>query len=144
VLKLHGWLLPIAALTVLSACGSRGQAATSPKGPVTTVNVEMRDIAFDPPTLAVSSGQTVRLVFTNKGKLTHDAFIGDEQAQAEHEKTARSMGQMDHGSKSNAISVSAGTTRELVYTFDKAGTVFVGCHEPGHYASGMKVQITIA
>ncbi len=43
----------------------------------------------------------------------------------------------------NAISVRAGETRELTWTFTKTGTVIYGCHQQGHYGS-MKGRVTVS
>lgn len=42
-----------------------------------------------------------------------------------------------------AVTVPAGTTKQLTWTFTTAGTTLYGCHEPGHYASGMKGTVTV-
>lgn len=46
--------------------------------------------------------------------------------------------------KSDAITLGPGKTGELTYSFERAGTVEVGCHQPGHYAAGMRVSETVA
>jgi len=43
-----------------------------------------------------------------------------------------------------SIFVAPGATGELVYTFTRPGTVLIGCHEPGHYALGMRAVITVS
>lgn len=43
----------------------------------------------------------------------------------------------------NVAAVPAGGTAELTWTFDEAGTVLVGCHQPGRYAAGMTGRITV-
>jgi uncharacterized cupredoxin-like copper-binding protein len=40
--------------------------------------------------------------------------------------------------------VAPGDTGELTYTFDEAGPLEVGCHEPGHYDAGMKIAVNVA
>jgi uncharacterized cupredoxin-like copper-binding protein len=37
-----------------------------------------------------------------------------------------------------------GESGELTHTFDEAGTIEIGCHQPGHYDAGMRVNITVA
>lgn len=37
-----------------------------------------------------------------------------------------------------------GKSGELRHTFDDAGPLVIGCHEPGHYAVGMRVTLTVA
>lgn len=43
----------------------------------------------------------------------------------------------------NVAPVPAGGTAELTWTFDEAGPVLVGCHQPGRYAAGMTGRITV-
>lgn len=50
-------------------------------------------------------------------------------------------GSMDPGHGQDGITVKPGKTAELTRTFATAGTIEVGCHEPGHYASGMKIKV---
>ena len=122
--------------------GTTGAAAA----PTRTVNIAMVDIAYEPKTLSVQQGERIEFVFDNKGSIRHDAFIGDAAAQAEHEKEAMEEGSMagGHGMGDTAITVEPGQTDRLTYTFDKPGTIEIGCHEPGHYAAGMKVIVTVA
>lgn len=56
----------------------------------------MKDVADAPTSLAVKAGETVKCVFHNEGSIRHDAFLGDEAAQAEHGKEMRGEGGMGH------------------------------------------------
>jgi uncharacterized cupredoxin-like copper-binding protein len=130
-------------LVVLAGCGSGDNTSTTAaRGDARTVEVEMRDIAFSPTSLDVRVGEKVRFVFKNTGGVTHDAFIGDQAAQDEHEKDMR--GGHDHMKMPNAVSVNPGKSASLTYTFAKAGQVVIGCHQPGHYTGGMKVLVNVA
>ena len=81
-----------ALLLLAAACGGGDDdAAASAR----VVEVEMRDIAYDPTELTAAEGETVRFVFRNVGKVDHDAFIGDEAAQADHEALLRRQGLHD-------------------------------------------------
>ena len=122
--------------------GTTGAAAAASR----TVDVDMVDIAYEPKTLSVRRGERIEFVFHNKGKIAHDAFIGDTGAQADHEKEMQEKGSMagGHGMGDTAITVEPGQTGRVTHTFDKAGTVEIGCHQPGHYAAGMKVAVTVA
>lgn len=113
--------------------------------PTRTVNIAMVDIAYEPKTLSVQQGERIEFVFDNKGSIRHDAFIGDADAQAEHEKEMGEHDAMagDNDEVGTAITVDPGQTGRLTYTFDKPGTIEIGCHEPGHYAGGMKVIVTV-
>jgi uncharacterized cupredoxin-like copper-binding protein len=41
------------------------------------------------------------------------------------------------------IKVEPGKTGELTHTFRKGESVVIGCHEPGHYAAGMKLAVAV-
>ena len=133
-----------------AACGGDDGAGTTESNPSSsarTVRIEMRDIAYSPTEVTVHQGETVRFVFTNRGKLPHDAFIGDEDAQADHEKDMREAdggGHGGHGDDEKAVTVEPGKTGELEHTFDEDGEVLIGCHQPGHYDAGMKVAVEVS
>ena len=104
----------------------------------------MTELAFSPATLDVKVGETINFVFTNNGNLQHDAFLGDKAAQEDHEKEMRAMTDPnDHGGHEGGVTVPAGQTGALRHTFDKPGTLEIGCHEPGHYPAGMKLTINV-
>ena len=91
--------------------------------------------------MAVPAGVPVTFVVTNVGVNEHDFVIGDAAVQAEHEASMASGG-MSHD-EANAITLDAGETAELVYTFDQPGETLAGCHLPGHYDGGMRATIII-
>ena len=135
----------IVALVLLAACGSDDGStdAGAGAGADRTVDVEMRDIAYSPTSIDVRVGETVRFNFKNTGQVTHDAFIGDASAQDAHEKEMRE-GHGEHGKEANAVSVKPGKSASLTHTFDKAGQLLIGCHEPGHYTGGMRITVNVA
>ena len=107
-----------------------------------TINVVMKEFAYEPAAVTVNAGETVKFVFRNEGAVVHDAFLGDEAAQAEHE---REMAAGDDHEGHEAIKVDPGKTGELTHTFGKAGeALIIGCHETGHYAAGMKLTVTVS
>lgn len=132
------------AMDMDKSTGTTGGAAAASR----TVEVDMVDIAFEPKTLSVQRGERVEFVFHNKGKLAHDAFIGDTAAQADHEKEMHEgkEGSMagGHGMGETVITVDPGKTGSLTYTFAEPGTLEIGCHQVGHYAAGMKIAVTVA
>jgi uncharacterized cupredoxin-like copper-binding protein len=156
-------LVPTIAVIALlaAACGDDDTdttAATEPSGSgERTVEVRMADIDFDPASIEVAQGDTVTFSFQNTGAVDHDAFIGDAAAQAEHETemnpdsdmggemAGEMAGEMGNHSDSDddAITVAPGATGELTYTFDRPGRIEIGCHEPGHYDAGMKIQVDV-
>jgi uncharacterized cupredoxin-like copper-binding protein len=134
-----------------AACGSGesdGRSAGS-DGRARRIEVAMVDIAFKHKTvLAVTQGEEVQFTFTNEGNLRHEAYFGTPEDQADHEKAmaeggSRSGGHGAHGSDNNRITVEPGKTGDLTYRFEEAGTYEIGCHEPGHYAAGMRITVKV-
>lgn len=130
---------------VLAACGGDGDDETGAEAEADrTVELEMSDNVFAPTSIDVAAGETVRFIFDNTGAVAHDAFVGDAAAQAAHGDEMREAADMGHGAADDgAVTVEAGDEAELVYTFTDAGPVEVGCHQPGHYESGMKVDVAV-
>lgn len=127
-------VLMVAAL--LAACGN-GDEGSSPEGagPTTVEIVMLDDLSFEPSSLEVSVGQAVRFVVTNEGEITHDFSLGDA---AEH-------GEEGEGHETGeTVVLEPGETGELTYTFDEAGTVEFGCHQPGHFEAGMVFTARVA
>ncbi|MGI8937617.1 MAG: cupredoxin domain-containing protein [Iamia sp.] len=138
--------LVLAGLTVVAvSCGSDEPNGAPANGSDGAVEVRMVDIAYEPTSLEASVGDTVRFVFTNEGNVAHDAFIGDEAAQAAHESEMRSMDGMDgmEHSGDDGITVAPGESAELTHTFSEAGPRLIGCHEPGHYEGGMVIDVDV-
>jgi uncharacterized cupredoxin-like copper-binding protein len=134
-------VLALVALSVIaSACG--GGSTASNASASRTVNVEMRDIAYSPDRVTAGAGETIRFVFHNTGKVRHDAFLGDEAAQMDHEDQMSDTGGMHHGG-GGAITVDPDATGELTHTFKAGDSVLIGCHEPGHYTAGMKLAVDV-
>ena len=69
--------IAVAGVVLLAACGDDDTSTGDASGDTRTVEIDMVDIAFEPDTLEVSRGKTVRFVFINSGDVAHDAFIGD-------------------------------------------------------------------
>ncbi len=134
-----------------------------------TINIEMRDNEFSPGTVEVPAREDVRLVFRNRGAVTHDAVVGDETAQAEHEQEMRAaeaeaghdagmagmgddMGEgetttgmgHDDATGEGGITVEPGETGEISHTFRAGDQVLIGCHQEGHYEAGMKVTVEVS
>jgi uncharacterized cupredoxin-like copper-binding protein len=148
----HPILGCLAAVLVVGGCGGGSDHSSMPSSKKAggaasrTVDIEMRDVAFSLPSVTVPAGETVRFVFHNAGQAVHDAFLGDEAAQAEHEKEMRSAGSGSGGMGGmggDGIKVEPGKTGELTHTFQKGDSMVIGCHEPGHYSAGMKLPVTV-
>jgi uncharacterized cupredoxin-like copper-binding protein len=127
---------------LVAACASGSDSAGNTAG-ARTVHVNMRDNAYSPDHLAIRRGETVRFVFRNMGKVAHDAVLGNEKAQSDHEMEMSSGSGMHHGG-GDAVTADPGKTAMLTHTFRNGGDLLIGCHELGHYAAGMKLTIDVA
>ncbi|MEX2183695.1 MAG: plastocyanin/azurin family copper-binding protein [Chloroflexota bacterium] len=139
-----------AAALLVAACSSGGGATSGPSaspassGPATTrIEVNLTDaLKIEPASMTVPAGVPVTFVVTNSGLIDHEFYLGDEAAQAEHEKEMAEMGGMAHD-EPEGIAVMPGETKELTYTFAEAGETLAGCHVAGHYGGGMKAVVTV-
>ncbi|MCO6416197.1 cupredoxin family protein [Siccirubricoccus sp. KC 17139] len=128
-----------------------------------TVEVVMRDNAFEPASIQVRAGETVRFVVGNRGEVVHEFNIGTP---AMHEAHRREMQQMMehgmltatgmnrnavHGSHSemahddpNSVLLEPGKSGEIIWRFPRGGTLEFACNVPGHSESGMVGRISFA
>ncbi|MEQ6924901.1 cupredoxin family protein [Pseudomonas mosselii] len=145
------------------AFGEPAEAAKATR----TIEVVLKDIAFEPKSIKVKAGETVRFVLVNEGKLPHEFNLGDKAMHAEHQKEMIAMqgkmftagmnhegmdhGQMDHGQMGaghghaggNTLLVQPGQRAELTWTFRKSAPIEFACNVPGHYQAGMVGPLTI-
>ena len=135
----------IAATLSVLALLATGCGGSDPEEASRTVEVTITDgAAFQPSQLAFETGTTVKFIFHNRGKETHEAVIGDEAAQEEHEHTMKDKPHMEMQKAKDFVEIHAGDTDDLTWTFDKKGAVIIGCHgQPGHYAKGEKLVVTV-
>lgn len=111
-----------------------------------TVDITITDGAFQPRQLSFPAGTTVKFVFANKSTTMHEALIDDAAGHDEHEKMMKEHPDMHHppGDEANIVDVEPGKTATLTHTFDKKGTMIIGCHkQPNHYARGERTTITV-
>lgn len=138
-----------------------GHAAPAAKA-TRTVELTLGDMYFEPKSVQVKAGETVRFVLTNKGQLLHEFNLGDAAMHASHQREMLKMQQsglltptamkhhdMGHGAMDmkhddpNSVLVEPGKTSELTWTFAKASNLEFACNLPGHYQAGMVGKLTI-
>lgn len=105
-----------------------------------TMTDEMR---FQPASITVKQGQTVKLVVKNAGLIRHELVIGTHAELEDHAKLMQKFPEMEHDDP-NAVTVEPGKTGALIWKFTKDGTFEFGCLMPGHYETGMvgKLHVT--
>jgi uncharacterized cupredoxin-like copper-binding protein len=142
-------LLVVAACTGASPSAPASGGAVSPSPGTAAspaaqrIEVKLTDaLMMEPAEMTVKAGQPVTFVVTNTGAIQHEFYVGDAAAQDAHEQEMMSGGMaMD---EPDGLVLKPGETKELTHTFATAGASMAGCHEPGHYAGGMKAAITVA
>lgn len=141
--------------------GEPGQAADVGR----TVTVTMYDNYYEPSSIAVTAGETVRFVVNNQGQLVHEFNLGTaamhEAHQAEmlamvehgvlqgtkinHDMMAMDMGNgqtMQHDDP-NSVLLEPGQSGEILWRFSAQGAIEFACNVPGHYQAGMVGGVTI-
>lgn len=143
-----------ASAVIFTACGSDSDDTVGvPGDQPRTIEVAMTDMAFTPNEIDVAAGETVTFVFRNDGAVRHEAVFGDLAEQEAHHAEMAEMGgtheAMDMGSmphdqmtEMHSVIVEPGESIEMTHTFDAASTM-IGCHEPGHWEAGMKLDIDV-
>jgi uncharacterized cupredoxin-like copper-binding protein len=113
-----------------------------------TIDIIMRETAdgqmlFEPASLDVREGETVRLKFHNAGETDHEFVMDTTDAVIEHKARMEASPGMQHDDP-NAIRLAPGATGEIVWTFANAGEFIFACLIPGHYESGMHGLLRVA
>lgn len=123
--------------TILVACSTEAGADTR------SIEVTMTDdLRYAPDALTVRAGETVRFVVHNAGAVVHEFLIGTEEEQLafEEEMAAGHGGEHDGDA---GVTVEPGNTEEFTYSFESAGQLLIGCHEPGHWEGGMRADLVV-
>jgi len=131
--------------TPLAACSSDNTSSQATKSD-RTVTVTMSDNAYTPKNISAKAGESVTFKFVNDGQMTHEAYIGSEKDQEDHaaEMMGGDGGHSMNMSGDGVVTVKRGQDATLTQTFDESGTVVIGCHQPGHWESGMKATVTVS
>jgi uncharacterized cupredoxin-like copper-binding protein len=132
---------------VFAAEGS-GVGHPGDPGKVTrTIEITMVENRFKPSELNVKQGETIKFLLKNAGEKKHEMMIGSPEEIDEHGKMMKKHPDMEHHDEPNMISVNSGDSRELVWHFADAGTVYFACPLPGHFKGmnfpGMKGTINV-
>jgi len=89
---------------------------------IRTVEITMTDrMRFQPETLTVRRGETIRFVVRNTGELRHELVLGTPAELKEHAALMQKFPEMEHD-EPNGVVVEPGQTGSLVWRFTRAGT----------------------
>jgi len=127
-----------AAMTI----GMPGDAASVGR----TIDVTMRetddgDMVFEPVSLEIAKGETIRFNVMNKGELEHEFVIDTVEGNTKHKGMMAEM-DMEHDDP-NSIRLDEGGSGEVIWKFENDGIFEFACLIPGHYESGMHGPITV-
>jgi uncharacterized cupredoxin-like copper-binding protein len=128
-------VLALALASALAACSS----SAGPRHIAVSMTDEM---TFQPAAITVKQGETVIFDVRNAGEIAHEFFIGSATQQTEHEAEMKQMFAMGHD-HATGVTVQGGQTEALRLSFPNTGTLEIGCHEPGHWAAGMRGTLTV-
>ena len=130
-------------LVTVAASMSLG-CSGAPAGPERG-HVTMRDLAFDPGTIEVRSGERVRLGIRNEGALTHDFTIEAMPVTAKSATGGVSGAEHAHQASSFALhlALAAGKAGALGFTPTKAGEYAFWCTVAGHREAGMSGTLRV-
>jgi uncharacterized cupredoxin-like copper-binding protein len=102
-----------------------------------TVRVEMSDeMRFEPSSIAVRKGETIRFVIHNGGAVPHEMVLGTRADLVKHAEMMKKFPGMVHEEPSMAR-VEPGRRGEIVWQFSKRGRFEFACLVPGHFDAGM-------
>ena len=96
--------------------------ALAAEGP-RTVEVRATEFSFEPSSVAVEQGETVRLKLVNAGNISHNLHLRGVEAKTE--------------------TVQAGNTDIVEFTAQDSGTVRFFCNVPGHEEAGMTGRVVV-
>ena len=124
-----------------------------------TIEIVMKENFYEPESISVKAGETVRFKVVNKGELVHEFNIGTRPMHMAHQKEMEMM--VDHGvlevdkinhermkmdmgggktmehDDPNSVLLEPGKSGEIVWKFTKATELEFACNVPGHYDAGM-------
>ncbi len=117
--------------------------AGDPKKAKRTIAVGMSDkMRFNPASISVKQGETVKFVVKNSGKIMHEFVLGTMQELKEHSELMKKHPGMEHDEPYMAH-VAPGKTETIVWRFTKAGEFHFGCLLPGHFEAGMVGKVAV-
>lgn len=129
------------------------------------IKVKMYDNYYEPKTINVKKGETVRFVVENKGVLVHEFNIATMMMHKKHgpemldmmkmgillpnkinkekmKQMAKMNPKMAH-SHANSVLLEPKQRAELIWKFTSDAELFGGCNVPGHLEAGMISKINI-
>ncbi|MDP1924089.1 MAG: cupredoxin family protein [Thiobacillus sp.] len=138
----HGEKEHVAAAPAAAEQTAWGIAGT-PVQATRKVTLDMTDaMRFTPDTLTVKEDETMRFVVRNTGRMMHEMVIGTSEELAKHAAMMAKFPNMEHD-EGYMVHVDPGTTGEIIWHFNRAGSFEFACLIAGHYEAGMRGTLTV-
>ena len=150
------------ALAAGSHGGGHGMEIGKPGDPAKvsrTIEIIMNDNFYEPESLDIKEGETIRFIVRNAGEFVHEFNIATAAMHEAHRpemmmmvehgviqggKLNQDMMSMDMGNGKtmkhddpNSVLLEPGQSKEVVWKFTEKGDIEFACNVPGHYESGM-------
>lgn len=108
-----------------------------------TITLIMNDtMRFSPDKLSIKRGDTIRFVVKNQGKQLHEMVLGTKKELDEHAAMMLKFPTMEHD-EPHMAHVGVGKSKDLIWTFNRAGEFDFACLIAGHYQAGMAGKIFV-
>ena len=108
-----------------------------------TIDVAMLDtMQFEPASLQVQQGETIRFIARNDGAVLHEFVLGTTQTNDEHAELMVRFPGMEHDEPYMAH-VDPAASGEIIWTFNRDGEFDFACLIAGHYQAGMRGTISV-
>jgi uncharacterized cupredoxin-like copper-binding protein len=128
-----------------------------------TIEIKMYDNYYEPKEINIKKGETIKFIVHNYGELVHEFNIATKEMHIKHQpemmkmveneillddridkKKMKEMAKKDHSmghSHSNSVLLEPNQSAELIWKFSTDTNLEAACNVPGHYESGMVVNI---
>ncbi|MDA7750382.1 cupredoxin domain-containing protein [Candidatus Pelagibacter sp.] len=129
------------------------------------VKVVMYDNYYEPSSLKIKAGETIKFELVNAGELVHEFNIANKMMHMKHQpqmekmveneilfvdsidknkmkKMAKIDKSMGH-SHSNSVLLEPKQKGDIIWKFDNAINIEIACNVPGHYQVGMIAKVDI-
>jgi len=133
-----------------SAIGEAGDAANVDR----VIEVGMDEMKFDPESISVKEGETIKFVVSNDGNIIHEFNLGTSETWKGHkgemidmlQNGMMTMKKVNHDKMMkagmmhddpNSVLLEPGETAEVIWTFTEATEMGFACNVPGHLEAGM-------
>ena len=129
------------------------------------INIKMYDNYYEPNSIKVKRGETIKFIVQNFGEMVHEYNIATKEMHIKHQpemqkmvdhgillvdkidmKKMKKMSKKDHSlshSHSNSVIVEPKKTGEIIWKFSKDINLEMACNIPGHYETGMIGKIIL-